>query len=238
MGTTIHKFGFLQIAWRRKSLIALCLIVGLVAGGLYYAQAKPAYQSTAQVLVVKKRPEVVTGENTGLTQFEDYITTHRILIQSPLIVERAIRLGKLRGLQTFANNSNDLTQAVIKNLSVGRPSRDSQGLSANNVLSLSYRGPVAEECGTIVNAVLDSYRTFLDETYRNMSDDTVKLITEAREVLKNDLEKREIAHPHFARRPPCSGEARTRSTRSRRGFSRSRPKGRPCCSAGLRWKAS
>ena len=104
-------------------------------------------------------------------------------------------------MQTFAGGSGDLTQAVIKSLVVGKARPNAQG-NPNSVLSLSYRGPVAEECGTIVNAVLDSYRTFLDETYRNMSDDTVNLITEARQVLQNDLEKREAAYREFREKSP------------------------------------
>jgi len=202
MATKIDKLDFFQIAWRRKSLIALCLMIGLIAGTLFYVRSAPIYQSDAQVLVVKKRPEVVTGQNRGASEFDDYITTHRILIQSPLIVERAIRLGNLHDLQTFADESGDLTQAVIKKLVVGKASTDAAGTPTNSVLSLSFRGPVAEECGTVVNAVLDSYRTFLDETYRNMSDDTVKLIAEARQVLQNDLEKRETAYRTFREKSP------------------------------------
>lgn len=202
MATKIDKLDFLQILWHRKSLIVLGLIVGLLAGGLFYVHSKPIYESDAQVLVVEKRPEAVTGETRGVTAFDDYIATHRILIQSPLVVERAIRQGNLSGLRTFAGESGDLTQAVIKNLVVGRAAQDAQGNSNNSVLSLSFRGPVAAECGTIVNAILESYRTFLDETYRNMSDDTVKLITEARQVLQNDLEKRETAYREFREKSP------------------------------------
>ena len=54
----------------------------------------------------------------------------------------------------------------------------------------------------MINAILDSYRMFLDETYRNMGDDTVKLIAEARQVLKDDLEKREVAYRAFREKSP------------------------------------
>ena len=141
MAKRIDRPGLLQVVWRRKSLITLCLVIGLVAGCLFYVRSAPVYQSDARVLVVKKRPEVVTGENTALTNFDDYVTTHRILIQSPLIVERAIRMGNLRSLQTFADESGDLTDAVIKKLSVGRATLDTLG-NPNSVLSLLFAAPL------------------------------------------------------------------------------------------------
>jgi capsular exopolysaccharide synthesis family protein len=204
VATTSDKLDLLQIVWRRKLLIAVCLVIGLAAGGLFYVLSTPCYQSDAQVLVVKKRPEVVTGANPALTQFDDYMATQRILIRCPLVVERAIRLGNLRGLQTFAGEAGDLTQTVIKSLSVGPASQDASAASTvpTNVLSLSFRGPVAAECAPIVNAILDSYCGFLDETFRSMSNDTVKLIAEARRVLQDDLEKREAAYRAFREKAP------------------------------------
>ena len=201
MATFVDDWGFLRIIQRRKSLVLLCLVIGLVGGSFFCLHARPAYQSEAQVLVVRKRPEAVTGENKDSSPSEDYISTHRILIQSPVIVERAIRLGNLHGLQTFAEQQGDLTESLIMKLSVGRVSRDALG-NPISVLSLSFRGPVAEECGTIVNAVLDSYRTFLDEAYRNMGDDTIKLIAETQRILHDDLEKREAAYREFREHSP------------------------------------
>ena len=152
------------------------------------------------------RPQKTTGnrhrERRGsLQELDDYANTHRILIQSPLIIDRAIRQGNFRYLQTFADEPGDLTDAVIKKLTVGRVASDVNA-SANGVLLLSFRGPVSDECGTIVNAILDSYRSFLDETYRNMSDDTRNMLTEARQVLGDDLQKQEAEYRAFREQSP------------------------------------
>ena len=48
----------LQIFWGRKAIILLGAVVGVTLGALYYAQRSPVYESTAQVLVEKKMPEV------------------------------------------------------------------------------------------------------------------------------------------------------------------------------------
>src|SRR4051794_24505170 len=95
--------GLLEIAWNRKSLVALGIVVGLVLGLLYYVQATPVYQSKAQVLVVKKRPDNITGMDTRHLAIEDYVATHQTLIKSPLIVERAIQKRNLAALESLAH---------------------------------------------------------------------------------------------------------------------------------------
>src|SRR5436190_8633835 len=83
----------LQIAWQRKSLVILGLMIGMVLGLLYYAQRQPIYQATAQILVVPKTPGgVITNEKEGRTVYmEDYMATQSALIKSPVIIEKAVR---------------------------------------------------------------------------------------------------------------------------------------------------
>src|SRR5262249_61877218 len=71
-----------SIVWQRKALVLLGLAVALVLGGLLYSQTPPVYQSSAQVLVVKKRPDVVMPNpaDQRAAYVEDYLATHVILI--------------------------------------------------------------------------------------------------------------------------------------------------------------
>lgn len=193
---TPTSLGLLRIAWRRKTLVALGVVVGLVLGVLYYAQATPVYQSTAQVLVVKKRPDMVAGADTRLSYFEDYVATHQVLIKSSSIVEQAVNKRGLQSLRSLAGSQAEPTEGIIKALAVSRASRESGG-NLNNVLTLSWRGKVREECGTVLTAVIDSYKDFLDETYRNVTDDTVKLITQARDELIKNRAAKQKAYDEF-----------------------------------------
>lgn len=189
----------LQIAWRRKSLILLGLVVGVVVGGLYYAQATPIYQSAAQVLVVKKRPDAVTGVDTRQLAIEDYVSTHQVLVKSPLIIQQAIKKHDLGALQSFQGEKEDLTEVIIKAVTVTR----NKGPSGNNnVLDLAFRAKVPEESSLVLDAIIESYKDFLDETYRNMSDDTLELITKARGVLQKDLAHKESAYREFRQQSP------------------------------------
>src|SRR5687768_7008900 len=85
----------LAIAWRRKGVLVLGLVAGAVAGVLYYSQSTPVYQSTAQVLVIKKQPSTMPMQGAqAVPQFyvEDYLTTHSILIRSQVLLRRAAKL--------------------------------------------------------------------------------------------------------------------------------------------------
>src|SRR3954469_8682749 len=80
----------LQVAWHRRSLVLLTIVVALILSGVYYAQAKSIYQSIAQVMVFQKSPERTINIDARQSNYEDYVATHQTIIKSPLIVEKAI----------------------------------------------------------------------------------------------------------------------------------------------------
>src|SRR5262249_36637419 len=149
----------------------------------------PVYQSAAQVLVVKKRADAlpIQGLETSQAYYDDYVSVHIVLIKSPLIIARAVKNGELQKLKSFEGCS-DPVGPIIAGLTVARDSKDSYSYgNSSNILNLSFRGPVADECDVVLNAVVESYQSFLDETYRNLSHEAVNLINSAKNVLHDDL---------------------------------------------------
>ena len=190
--------GLLAIAWNRKYLVGLGVVVGLIGGLMFYAQATPVYQSKAQVLVVKKRPDTFTGIDTRNLAIEDFVATHKTLIESPTIIEGAIERRSLASLESFAGKP-DLTELIQKSLTVAR--NRSAGTN-NNVLDLSFRTTDPSDSAVVLNAIIQNYKDYLDVTYRNISDDTLKLITQARDVLQQDLKKQDTAYRAFRHEAP------------------------------------
>ena len=82
-------------------LIAMSTAALIALGLLYYAFATRVYESSADVLLVPKRPEVVTRDQRYESGFEDYVSTHLALIVSRMIVERAIESSSLNHLTRF-----------------------------------------------------------------------------------------------------------------------------------------
>lgn len=195
-----------MLAWRHRWLVAFTTLLGMAAGVLYWHQCQRLYRADAQVLVVKKRPDVLTGENRQASELDDYLASQRTILQSHLIVERAITQSKLNELSSFRNVDGDLAEAILKKLSVERL-KDAPG-SGNNILTISFVSPSADDCGAVVNAVLESYKSFLDETYRNISVDTIQIISQARSMLENDLAKKEAAYAKFRRESPMVWKGR------------------------------
>jgi capsular exopolysaccharide synthesis family protein len=184
-GNDRPSLNLFQIAWNRKSLLLLGAVCGLALAGLYYAQKPPVYQSAARVLVIKKQPDLpVTGADSrqGTATYDDYIAAQAAVIRSELIVGRAVEKAGLGRLQSFAGQGNP-TAAIIGSLVASRDAKDGGG----NVLDLSYKGPVSDECGVILMAVIRSYEDFLDDTYRNVSNEAADLIKKAEGVLHGKL---------------------------------------------------
>jgi capsular exopolysaccharide synthesis family protein len=187
----------LEIVWRRKALVSLGAVAGLVLGVLFYSQQQPIYEATAQVMVIKKRgdPMPIAGGDLRMSYIEDYVASHLIVIRSPLIAERAVQKRNLSALRTLAG-AGDAGWAVHVSLAATRDSRGSDS-GPNNIINLSFRGPVPEDCRDILSAVIDSYQSFLDEAYHNVSDENVNLIMHHRNVLKQETAELQSRYDSF-----------------------------------------
>jgi capsular exopolysaccharide synthesis family protein len=186
-----------QILWRRKALIVIGAAAGLVLGSLFYSQQQPVYQTGAKVLVIKKNQERVlpTGTTLGVSYVEDYLATHVQLLQSPLIIERAVKKFELHTLKSFENR--DPTGAIAAGLGVSRDNPKDSSSGPSNIVNLSFKGPVSDDCPRVLNALIETYRDFLDQAYLSANDQTLSLITQAREFLKKDLDEARAKHRKF-----------------------------------------
>jgi capsular exopolysaccharide synthesis family protein len=186
-----------RIALRHKWIMAMGVVLGLATGSLYFALKGPDYESTAELLVIKKHLDnsPISGEAAGQIQPEDYLATHQAVIVSSRIVGEAIEKNDLQNLDCF-RDSNDLTNAIIRALSVTRGSRKAGGGYAN-VLTLSFRGKVPKDCTTIVNAIIAQYQDFLRDAYKNVNNDTLRFITRARDVLDNQIRMKQKEYDEF-----------------------------------------
>lgn len=184
------------MAWRHRYLVALGLLLGLAGATVHYLRQTPVYQSTAQVLVIKKRADDMGVKSVSI---EDYLATHQVLIKSPWVVNKTVEKGRLSPLRMFAGKETSIADEVLSRLTVQRLDGPSGG---GSILEVTFRGELPDECGAVLNAVLDSYKEFLDETYASVSDETVKVVTEARNVLEKELREKEIAYTKFKQSMP------------------------------------
>jgi succinoglycan biosynthesis transport protein ExoP len=177
--------GFLSILWQRKALVILGTLLGLLVGALVYWQRPPVYQSIAKVHVIKRSPIMDKQQSVH----DDYMATHAVVLSSPKIIERAITKKDLTSLRTLENNGDPIWQ-IAGSFTVGRD-KDAVGGGATNILLLSYRGPVADDCSKIVSAIIESYQEYLDISYSNGTDQSLQQIQKICNILNNDLKTAE-----------------------------------------------
>ena len=192
-----------RIAWQRKSLVNLGLVICLVCGALYFAQKQPVYRSDASVLVIRKSPEV--GGNLAVdpaTYFmEDYLATHTIIIRSPTIVGTAVEKGELFTLPSFKNaDPQTVVTTILENLTVSRNTRE--GTTRSSVLDLTYRGPVSDDSSKVLMHIIEAYRSYLAVKYRDAAAEVAKHLNAARDILNNQMQRARSDHKEYRLRNP------------------------------------
>lgn len=194
-----HGLAFIiRIVRQHLLLLLLGLVLGLIISALKYIRGTPIYEASSQVLVIHKRPAAMEGA-IALSQFEDYVSTHEAFLRSPVVVAEAIKKWNLQSLPSFANVA-DPTNTIISSTTVSHDKNSEGGSSV--ILFLSFRGPVAEDCPKVLNALIDSYREFLDKNYQNVNNDNLKLITQKVEELQEKLTEKERKYREFRERAP------------------------------------
>lgn len=198
-----------EIFWQRKAYVALGAVVGLALGVLYWSMAPKTYESSAQILVLKKRPDAPISAATAssplasnLNPNEDFLDTHQTVIRSAVVLGDAVVKGRLSDRATF-QASGYPTRDLARSLTVGRDRDKSSGnKSSSQILNISFRCAHAEDCGPILAAVIESYRDFLNNSTHDSTKEALKLITKARDLVQNDLESKEKAYAEFRLNTP------------------------------------
>ncbi len=88
---TQASFSLLQTAWKRKTLIVLGAVVGLVIASVYYFQRPAVYESTAQIMVERTFPAgPAQGIDSTSAVYEDYLSTQIEVLRSPRVINLAV----------------------------------------------------------------------------------------------------------------------------------------------------
>lgn len=194
---------------RRKAYLVLGAVLGIVLGVLFYAVAPRKYESVAQVWVLKKQTEnplATTGmmgmNSSASVMTQDFLETHRAVLKSHLVVGRAIEKAGLQDLEMFRGDDRTM-DTIIQSMKVEREIDKKAAARYNSqVLNVSYRGKVPDECAMVVHAIMDSYQDFLNDSSSGPMKETVALISKANKIIKEDMEKKEKEYEKFRQDTP------------------------------------
>jgi hypothetical protein len=167
----------------KLTAVALLLIATSVGG----AQQLGAPTTEATILVARRQPQ------HGTDAREDYLGTHAILLRSPLLIEQAVAAHKLAALKSLTGR--DAVGAIIQGLSVRRDAEAP-------VLVLTFKGADTKDATAILNALIASFREFLETTYRTGNEEILQLISRARDGLLRELGELAFQYSQFRAEAP------------------------------------
>ena len=205
--TAIDLGQVVQFLRRRWPLIALGLIVGWGLGAAYMYFASVKYESSAQILVMRKDSKLATqGDASSQSESavnEDLLATHMQIIQSREIVGEALKKGKLDQLPSILSKLSTAetpTTFVIDRMTVTRGGTGQSRLA--HVLNVSFRHTSETETKEILEAIVASYKTFLGAKFQDVSQQAALLIGQAKNEILEDLRAAEEKHRIYMEQAP------------------------------------
>lgn len=188
---------------RRWRLLVAGMMLGVLSGVAYFTLVSPKYESSAQILVMRKDSRMATrgtdeNDQAEAKVSEDLLSTHMQILQSPEIVRAALQKGKFDELPSIVDNlrkDQSPTDFVIDRLTVTRGGMGQSRLA--HVLNISLRHTSEEETRLILDGIIESYRAFLGAKFQDVSQEAASLILRAKVELANDLTRAETSYRVF-----------------------------------------
>ena len=179
--------------------IALCSVIGGLAGTLYHYSFPSVYRSTMVVRIEAKRPIIMCdwGKNRFETDFP--VIRHDHIIVKPKTISRCIRDIGIGNLPTIQKHSPDQWQRIV-----AKQLRCEVDREDPCIYILSFQSTNPAEPRLFINRLFETYRKLLDRKPTNFptsedSDDEVKLLLESENApLRNDLAFRGLSGFRFA----------------------------------------
>jgi succinoglycan biosynthesis transport protein ExoP len=180
---------------KRWQWLAIGLVGGLVGGLLIYLQRPATYQSHAQLLVIKNRPESSSaGGDSRSAYVEDYVATQVTLLKSEKILRlAAARLDDQKPF-TVPPPEKDWERIAYlgSRFSVARD-REPGTNTPSNVLALSFRAAHPTDAPKYLQAIIEAYQGVLVTLYEDASAKRVTAITTEIETYQKELNTRSTA---------------------------------------------
>jgi succinoglycan biosynthesis transport protein ExoP len=199
-GETVH------LLLRRKLLIATTTFLGLALAVAYRYLATQEYESFARVLVVSKDPAMAsaTQETVGGTKpeiSEDVLATHRQILKSDAIVQRALKtsLLPLASIEPRLRAGQGLSDYILERMWTLPGSNDAK---TARTIDIGFRHSNADDCRRVVDAVVVAYRNFLAEQFQDANGQAASLISRAEGELEKEIATLESEHLALRKQGP------------------------------------
>lgn len=183
---------------RHFPVIAFCTVLFLLLGIAYCFMTEEVFESKAEILIRAKQSPAFndqTIKDRNPVDFTNQLETHKLVLSSPSIIDRATSEYELDKLATF-KDAAEPSEIWNENLEVEVPEREA------SILELRFRTTDPEECHKIVDAMLNTYKAHLTETSTELGDEISNLILKGKDELRDQLKSLEKEYAEFQRKAP------------------------------------
>ncbi|MEA1952678.1 MAG: polysaccharide biosynthesis tyrosine autokinase [Planctomycetota bacterium] len=181
---SLWRFG-LTVRYRKKILLGT-LLVAVLLGGFYYATATRYYGAKAALVVTETGSDQSSIDMTGEGNRQlSAMPTYRSLITCPKVLEGALDYLRPEDCVDMGELRRDKWAGVIHaNLSASI-------VRGTNIIEISYLSKDPDAAVRIVEAVVRSYRDYLNRTHRGAAGDICRTLTKRMVEIEAEITRKE-----------------------------------------------
>ena len=186
-GAVHEALRFLKVVWYRKNTVLVVGVLVALIGVWYASTATRYYQSTASILLVQNGMDQAVG-NLGVNRNgQQLMPTHQQLLVSQPVLEKAVQYIPQECLTEFRGQNREgwhRTLASKLNVTV---------VKSTTVLNIGYTSTDPRVAVAVINAVIQSYLQFVDETHKGTTAKILDVMTQEKDKIGRELAQKEEA---------------------------------------------
>ena len=188
----------IRVAYRGRYLIILATLVGLGFGYLNHVRTEPEYQSTGQLLVNSPQSAAIPVDGTMSMREVSEIDAHVAVLQSPMLIDRAIRDYDLANLPV-AESTRDLRKMLLDDEILQIQPHNEY---TETILDISFACADRKASAKVVNGLIAAFQDFYGEMEQSSGEKMLSLIREANDVLEKQLKDKQHTYDVFRQQSP------------------------------------
>ena len=176
----VSALRFMRMLRFRKHVVLSTLYVFFLIGAVYYFLAPRLFESSARILIVDQQQSQLATVGSLITN-DNTMTTHRELVVSPVVIQRAIQLLDPKYLTDLQDKRpQKWVESIALQLSAAVTRK-------TNIIDVSYRSQNPDSAAAIVRAIIQAYLDFVDENHKGTAGEISTLLTEKRDQIQETL---------------------------------------------------
>jgi polysaccharide biosynthesis transport protein len=175
-----RETNLLQLAWRSRWLILICMLVGAGVGWVVLQRVVPRYMARSRIYVDRTMPQLLSND-VQIGQSVGYLYTQAELIRSTPVLSAVAEDPDVADVDGFREVDNRVAflKSVIT-VTVG---------TKDDIIDVWAELPDAQDAAAIVNSCVEAYITKYADNQKDSAKEILGILTDEMLRRKSDLDK-------------------------------------------------